>query len=844
MNWEHFSYKPTEADQQSAPSRRDALNNWPLVKTLIALLLVLLTSSNTAYASNSDAANEPPPFIIAEDAPSADLTHAVKWLEDKSRTFTIDKISSADFITRFQPNNAPLINHGYTDSAIWLYLPINRQGESPDTVAARLWLLQINYPQLDLIDIYARRQDNSISHLQLGDSLPYQQRPYKDPSYIAPVSIAPGETVEIFIRVTTSGSMQVPLRLLSTAEIPSHISGKNTAYGAFYGVMLVMAIYNLFIYLSTRDKSYLYYVLYVLSFSLFQSAISGHGFAYLWPNSMNWNQLAIPVFISLCCLFASTFSRYFLDLKSYAPTLDLLLKANGLVALGLFFSSLFLPVGLSTELTIISVFATTISVLSAGLISLKHKFWAARFFVLAWFSLIPGSVMHALAAADIITANAITLNSDLIGSLFEVILLSLALADRINVLRKENQEIILQSQQKLEFANTQLNNTLDQLEKSNQLKDQFLATISHELRTPMNGVEGSLNLIDSDKLKPRQQEYLASAKLSARNMTSVVDSILSFSEMQSGQLIVKKQIIDLASTLQPLANESELRCQQKGLTFQWQIDHNLPKAISTDSDQLILILKQLIDNAIKFTSQGQVSVNISSGMDEHSQREMLSCSIIDSGSGIAKEQINQIFTPFQQLDANDNRQHNGLGIGLAICNQIAAYMGGKLCVQSQPGSGSEFTLLIPLVPAYPQDTTIDITAPETQQRQKTVLIAEDNLVNQMVLKAMLQQMGCMIITANNGADVSQLLDQQPVDLIMMDCQMPLIDGFEATRRIRNSQSVYSNIPIIAVTANAMSGDSQRCLNAGMNDYIKKPVDRIVVERKVKQWLRNGKIAAV
>ncbi|MEE8059385.1 MAG: response regulator, partial [Pseudomonadales bacterium] len=415
---------------------------------------------------------------------------------------------------------------------------------------------------------------------------------------------------------------------------------------------------------------------------------------------------------------------------------------------------------------------------------------------------------------------------------------------RVNYLSITSQHIAKASQQKTQLANNELSKTLAKLEKNNRLKDQFLGTISHELRTPMNGVEGSLALIKTDNLNPKQENYIKTAKQSAQEMTSLVDSILRFSEIQSGALEIKREPINLRKILNPLAATFRQLCLKKGLIFSWHIDKSIPEVIESDNEQLLLILNQLIDNAIKFTQKGHVFVNINVGMDEQNQQKLLLISVIDSGEGIQPEQLDTVFNVFQQLDGNFNRNHKGLGIGLAICHQLATIMDGKLLVKSIPGEGTEFIFSLPLILSSTTAPKEPNEQPDLPCKQKTILVAEDNPVNQLVLKGMLQNFDCIILTASNGEEVSTLLNSQPVDLIMMDCQMPIVDGFEATRKIRDSNAVYCNIPIIAVTANAMTSDSVRCLKAGMNDYIKKPINREVVERKVKRWLQHNKMTAV
>ncbi|ARN72961.1 hybrid sensor histidine kinase/response regulator [Oceanicoccus sagamiensis] len=804
------------------------------------LLLALIFSSPYSLANTASALSTNDYIKLEQQLHSLDLTTSLLWLEDRTHSLNINKVLQPGQRQYFQSNTAPVFNQGYTDSSIWFYLPLEQLGNFSD----RHWVIEIGYPQLDLIDFYIRRPSGEIRHIKMGDSLPYAARDFASESYLIPINFGADKTLEIFFKVKTSSALQLPISINSAKYMMEKQSQHHTIYGVYFGIMGVMILYNLFIYFSFREVSYLYFISYVATLALMQASISGHAFTYLWPASTQWVNIATPFFISLASLLSLQFTRTFLPLKQFAYKLDQLIKNLCYLSMALAVASLILPTAMVVQLGVVLMLISCAITIYAGINSLSNHFQAARFFVAGWLFMLPGVFIHSLASINLMPSNFFTMYAGQIGALIEISLLSLALADRMNIQRKDNLESAETTQQQLEKINQELNQALDNLEQNNRLKDQFLGTMSHELRTPMNGVEGSLKLLSTDNLTDKQRNYLDTAKLSAKEMTSVIDSLLCFSEMQSGELACNREAFEFRTLLNPQALEFRHQCQQKNLDFNWHIDKSVPMIINGDSHQILLVLQQLIDNAIKFTQQGQIAVNISTGWDEQSQQQMLSFSVIDSGSGIPPEQLSTIFTPFQQGDGSASRSHSGLGIGLAICQQIAAMMGGRLKVDSAIGRGTEFTFTIPLsTDGECKAVAKTLNKEATSYLPKTILIAEDNPVNQMVLKGMLQSLNCLILTASNGEEVSKLLNEQPVDLIMMDCQMPVMDGFEATRKIRNSQAAYSNIPIIAVTANAMSGDSVRCINAGMNDYIKKPIKQDVVERKVKRWLQNSKLMA-
>ncbi len=813
-------------------------------------LIILLGGGQAAIAHQEQPSPirssnpEQPALNIDPTIAKHSLTPEFYWLRDVSHSLDLGRVMQAETLAQFEKQTDHNFNLGYSNDPIWIYIPLQEMSkEHPDTLFKDPWLLQIPYPLLDLLEVYIRSPSGEVHSVSLGDNFPYDHRAYKDPAFYVPLPLQQEQLTELYIRAKSTSSLQLSMNLISLPEATREMAAKNTAYGIYFGLMLVIVFYNLFIYWSVRDKSYIYYVLHVASFGLLQAAISGHTFAYLWPEATHWSQISLPILIFLAGGLSVQFSRHFLAVNTFSPRLDRLLLSVMLLCFVAIPACFWLPVGIMTSFAIfLTLFSASVVLLTAK-VSFDQGHRTAHYFILACSCLIIGAAIHGMAALSWIPANFFTLRAGIIGSSLEVVLISLALTGKINSLTRENQRISENARNQLQAANQELNEAIDKLEESSQIKDQFLATISHELRTPMNGVEGSLSLIDSKRLSKKQQNYFESAKRSAKHMTGLIDSMLYFSEMQSSGLALNPHNFEIRCALNPLAINFRQLCHQKNLCFNWHIDKNIPMTVKCDSELLSQLLKQVIDNAIKFTQQGSITVNITYGWDEHSKQEMLSCSVIDSGYGIPEEELSNIFSPFRQLDANDNRQQGGLGIGLAISHKIAELMGGRLQVQSELGLGTEFTLILPLQPVDDAVIIQHDDSAEFQQR-KTVLVAEDNPVNQMVLTTMLQRLGCIILTASNGDDVTGLLESHPVDLILMDCQMPVVDGFEATRRIRNSQTAYSNVPIIAVTANAMTGDNLRCLNAGMNDYIKKPVSPEIVERKVKHWLQVGKLAAI
>ena len=443
----------------------------------------------------------------------------------------------------------------------------------------------------------------------------------------------------------------------------------------------------------------------------------------------------------------------------------------------------------------------------------------ARYFIFAWSAFLIGGIINTLMVLGYLPNVFLTMYASQIGSALEVGLLSLALADRINAMKEERTRILQEAGRKLEALN-------QELADSNRFKDEFLATVTHELRTPMNGVIGSLELMQTVKMDIELEQYQKTAAASARDMMRMVNDILVLTELQAGKLYPRREVFSLRGLFDGLRVHYAARAEDKGLTFALEFDENLPDTLEGDASKLIQALGYLLDNAIKFTHEGGVTLHVSSAA---SVGNCLPLSIVVGDTGIGFEQgEGELYQRFHQLDGSMTRKYGGLGIGLAICRYLVDLLGGSLGHVSQPGVGSRFSLNVPLtlpeqqtaLPARPLRASS--AAVQRHEQQCTVLIVEDNAINQLVTRGMLLKLGYRVRTADNGAEALDLLRAERVDAVLLDCQMPVMDGFATCRAIRALPGC-SELPVLAITAHSHSGDRERCLAAGMSDYLAKPV---------------------
>ncbi len=889
--------------------------------------------------------------LLLEDSDlRRNLSPYVSLLEDPEKNFRIEQLrSETDLNWLPVPGKHP--NMGKTPSAWWLRFSLTNPGDSP-----LQGVVEINYPILDNLQLFQFSADTLVHEQHSGDHMMLADRPMPVRNPWMPVELRPGQN-DFYLRVDTSSTVFVPLYFSTWPAAAEHLEVSMLANGLFYGVLLGLFAYNLFLYVALRERSYLWYLIYNLNMLLFMAAFDGLLWKWL-PVGISFQSVSIYSLMFLHCIVASQFSRHFLHTREHFPRIDWLLRCI-IILVGLTLISLpLIGLDLYNLLASLYVLLSSAVLLATGIYVWREGFRYGSYYTLAWGLLLCSLMLSTAGSLGIELAIAYGTDWVKLGICVELFILSLGLADRINALKEARHKADEQARQ----ARTE-----------SLAQGRFLAKMSHEIRTPLNGVLGMLQLLRDTRLDTNQRFYVETINSSGNALISVINDILDYARIESGQVRLERIEFDLEELLSDSCSLFTADALNKQLAVYCSLEPQVSRTLMGDPTRLKQVLLNLMSNAVKFTEQGHIAIEVRQLPSLSAAHQRLQFAVSDTGIGISPDAQHQLFLSFAQADSSTTRRYGGSGLGLTISQELVKLMGGQIKVDSQPQQGARFSFVLDCEPgaqrlpialhartvpvwllsadaaaqqcytrlltrfgydvqplsleqlvqggpcpgllvactlgltqqelaalnqalaSHPASALVmassqarsaldacgtsrcrlcntpvtPIQLREALQALETegvgaagiaeydldvlpspisqtlrVLVAEDNPVNQMVVRGLLEKRGCLVKLVPNGLDALSAYRAHPdqFQLILMDGEMPIMDGFEATRQIRTfeRERLLPAVTIVALTAHILDSHRQAGADAGMDDYLAKPLKRDALYAVIDKLLKPDK----
>jgi len=784
------------------------------------------------------------PLIISDPDLEYSINQHMTCFRDPSNQITIASII-LQHKNDFMPSEDNSLNLGFTKDAIWI--KFNVVNKNPDISQ---WLMEIKYYFLWDIDLFILEDQQVKDHKKSGINTPFEKFDMTYRWYIFNLLLQPEKEYTFLMRFTADLPMALPISI-KTMKTFVHQSFKlNFIKGSFYGILILIVMYHLYLFGTQKEKNYFYFLVFILALFLIRFSFDGFTRQVFFSKYHQANVLFtffFPVLIPILFLYGILFVLSFPTAKtmprpfhSIFTALKVIWFSFGLIVISrLFFIIPLFPVlGVLTLVVFIIYF----------IMLWKNGYKPAYYYFLGWLFLVTGFITFSLLRLNYIPSNIVTESSMEFCILWMVLCFQFSFIYQTNLIKKqqqlsqvklrekaqENEMLVIRQKKLLEeevkHQTKELQNAKEKAEQANLDRLNLFASLNHDLRTPLNSILGYAQIFRyAKKTAQEYQKGFQSIYESADYLLSLINDLMDISKFESSSFELFPDIVNLTALINRVIKIIRVLAHQKNILFKTSIDNNLPDAIITDEKRLDQVLINLLGNAVKFTDSGEVSFCVKSlhynDSLKNSNTATIYFEINDTGPGIGQDKLEVIFEPYRQVGRKDKKKE-GSGLGLSISQSIVRLMGGTIFAESTPGEGSKFwfQISVPLVfekislPTKSEGIPIFIS-----DTPKKILIADDIFHNRIVLHEFLTLFQCETQLAQDGNDCIQKALKTKPDLILMDIQMPNLNGIEALKRIKKIDEI-KHIPVIAVSASVTGMTTQSIIQEGFDDFISKPVD--------------------
>jgi len=720
--------------------------------------------------------------------------------------------------------NSDNLNLGFTSANYWVKFKL--ENSSNDKL---IYYLETARPITDKANLFVVGKD-AIEEFKSGDQIPFSERQVQHSATIFKLVLEPNSIQDIYMEFGSDGeTINIPLHLFTESEFWIKNYKQQLFFGLFYGLLLLAGIVYSFFYTSLKEKTFLYYGCYVFSIALLQGALDGFIFEFVFFKSGYLNSRIVLVLALFSNFFLLKYFECFLKVDINLNRFKRFYNAIYLVLVLLFIMVFMSSKTLELVYPLSNINGLVSLILILGTIfTMRYKNMPIDgYFLIGVFFLVGGLFTFVMTNLSVLPYNFYTLNSVKFGSGLEVVFLSLSMTNLLKKLREDNevsQELALVKSQEISH-----------------LKTFFMSNMSHELRTPINAIMGIAETELNTNIDTKTRQHYEIIKSASLSLLSNVNDILDFEKIEQDKLRLETELFNPSIAIQEISNNWKFEAERKGLTYEFDMDKEIPTLVQSDSERFIQIINNILSNAVKFTVSGHVSFKMKC-FAQPNDVNRFSLQVSDTGIGMTSETKKYIFDSFSQMKNNHKRKFGGIGLGLTIVKRLVSLFDGEITIESELDKGTHVYIDLPL-----QVVSIDvlneqlISVPAEVTTQIKVLVVEDNRLNQMVIKKLLNTYGNISLSiAENGAEAIKRLQQKQYDLILMDLQMPIMDGYEATALIRSGSfgPMIQAIPIIAVTADVMQETKDKVINIGMNDYMSKPINKELLFKKISHCVNN------